>query len=93
MANKLTRLIKLLIKSSTIQIQTDHVSAWNVADLPDETISPQENVAKKKGPLAPCHAFFQFFVREEITLPTLPKEVGTFLGLGFNIASYSFSQA
>jgi thymidylate synthase len=39
------------------------VSAWNVTALPDESISPQENVAYCKMALAPCHAFFQFGVR------------------------------
>ena len=40
------------------------VSAWNVEDLPDETISPQENVKNGKMALAPCHCLFQFYVRE-----------------------------
>lgn len=40
------------------------VSAWNVEDLPDESISPQENVKKGKMALAPCHCLFQFYVRE-----------------------------
>lgn len=40
------------------------VSAWNPADLPDESISPQENVKKGKMALAPCHCLFQFFVDE-----------------------------
>lgn len=40
------------------------VSAWNVEDLPDETISPQANVAIGKMALAPCHCLFQFYVRE-----------------------------
>ena len=38
------------------------VSAWNVEDLPDESISPQENVAQGRMALAPCHCLFQFYV-------------------------------
>lgn len=40
------------------------VSAWNVADLPFESISPQENVKRHKMSIAPCHTLFQFYVRE-----------------------------
>ena len=73
------------------------VSAWNVADLPDETQSPQANVAHGKMALAACHALFQFYV----TPPANPGQAGklscllyqrscdTFLGLPFNIASYA----
>lgn len=38
------------------------VSAWNVNDLPDESISPQANVLQGKMALAPCHTLFQFYV-------------------------------
>lgn len=43
------------------------VSAWNVADLPDELYSPQDNVLNGKQALAPCHVMFQFYV-EQMTL-------------------------
>ena len=66
------------------------VSAWNVADLPDESISPQENVKKQKMALAPCHALFQFFVSQgKLSCQLYQRSCDTFLGLGFNIASYS----
>ena len=39
------------------------VSAWNVKDLPDENISPQENVRIDKSALPPCHLLFQFYTR------------------------------
>ena len=66
------------------------VSAWNVADLPDESISPQENVRMGKMALAPCHAFFQFFVSQgKLSCQLYQRSCDTFLGLGFNIASYS----
>jgi thymidylate synthase len=66
------------------------VSAWNVADLPDESISPQENVRQGKMALAPCHAFFQFYVAEgRLSCQLYQRSCDTFLGLPFNIASYA----
>ncbi|GIS86154.1 MAG: thymidylate synthase [Gammaproteobacteria bacterium] len=66
------------------------VSAWNVADLPDESISPQDNVKNNKMALAPCHALFQFFVSQgALSCQLYQRSCDTFLGLGFNIASYS----
>ena len=38
------------------------ISAWNVALLPDEKISPQDNVRAGKMALAPCHVMYQFQV-------------------------------
>lgn len=66
------------------------VSAWNPADLPDETISPQENVALGKMALAPCHAFFQFYVRDgRLSCQLYQRSADIFLGVPFNIASYA----
>jgi len=66
------------------------VSAWNVADLPDESISPQENVKQKKMALAPCHAFFQFYVADgKLSCQLYQRSADIFLGVPFNIASYA----
>ena len=66
------------------------VSAWNVADLPDESMSPQQNVAQGKMALAPCHAFFQFYVADgKLSCQLYQRSCDTFLGLPFNIASYA----
>jgi thymidylate synthase len=66
------------------------VSAWNVADLPDETINPQDNVKQGKMALAPCHAFFQFYVANgKLSCQLYQRSCDTFLGLPFNIASYA----
>lgn len=66
------------------------VSAWNVADLPDESISPQANVAENKMALAPCHAFFQFYVADgKLSCQLYQRSADIFLGVPFNIASYA----
>lgn len=66
------------------------VSAWNVADLPDETVSPQANVANGKMALAACHALFQFYVADgKLSCQLYQRSCDTFLGLPFNIASYA----
>jgi len=66
------------------------VSAWNVADLPDESISPQANVKRGKMALAPCHAFFQFYVADgRLSCQLYQRSADIFLGVPFNIASYA----
>ena len=53
------------------------VSAWNVADLP-------------KMALAPCHAFFQFYVADgRLSCQLYQRSADIFLGVPFNIASYA----
>ena len=66
------------------------VSAWNPADLPDEQVSPQENVAQGRMALAPCHTFFQFYVSEgRLSCQLYQRSADVFLGVPFNIASYA----
>jgi len=53
------------------------VSAWNVGEL-------------DKMALAPCHLLFQFYVAQgKLSCQLYQRSCDTFLGLGFNIASYS----
>lgn len=53
------------------------VSAWNVADLGNMN-------------LPPCHVLFQFYVAEgRLSLQLYQRSADTFLGVPFNIASYS----
>ena len=66
------------------------VSAWNVADLPDESLSPQANTANGKMALAACHALFQLYVADrKLSCQLYQRSCDTFLGLPFNIASYA----
>jgi thymidylate synthase len=66
------------------------VSAWNVADLPNESLTPQQNVAEGKMALAACHALFQFYVADgKLSCQLYQRSCDTFLGLPFNIASYA----
>ncbi|MEU9112819.1 thymidylate synthase [Streptomyces sp. NPDC048483] len=53
------------------------VSAWNVAEL-------------AKMALAPCHAFFQFYVADgKLSCQLYQRSADLFLGVPFNIASYA----
>ncbi len=65
------------------QIRTDPdsrrliVSAWNVGDLP-------------RMALPPCHVLFQFYVSEgRLSCQLYQRSADVFLGVPFNIASYS----
>lgn len=65
------------------QIRTDPnsrrliVSAWNVSEL-------------DKMALAPCHAFFQFYVADgRLSCQLYQRSADLFLGVPFNIASYA----
>lgn len=53
------------------------VNAWNVADIKDMA-------------LPPCHTLFQFHVADgKLSMQLYQRSVDTFLGMPFNIASYS----
>lgn len=53
------------------------VSAWNVGDL-------------KKMAMAPCHLLFQFYIANgKLSCQLYQRSADTFLGVPFNIASYS----
>ncbi|GHD52293.1 thymidylate synthase [Marinobacter persicus] len=66
------------------------VSAWNPAELPDETIGPQDNVREGRMALAPCHCLFQFYVADgRLSCQLYQRSADLFLGVPFNIASYA----
>ncbi|MCG5511616.1 thymidylate synthase [Ectothiorhodospira shaposhnikovii] len=66
------------------------VSAWNVADLPDEGVSPQDNARAGRMALAPCHCLFQFYVADgRLSCQLYQRSADIFLGVPFNIASYA----
>ena len=62
--------------------------AWNVEYLPDETLSPQENVKAGRMALPPCHLLYQFYVANgKLSAMLYIRSSDAFLGLPFNIAS------
>lgn len=64
------------------------ISGWNVADLPDETRSPQENVANGKMALPPCHLLYQWYVADgKLSGSLYIRSNDLFLGNPYNTCS------
>lgn len=61
---------------------------WNVEFLPDERMSPQENVRAGRMALPPCHLLYQFYVANGVlSSQLLIRSSDSFLGLPYNTAS------
>ena len=61
---------------------------WNVEYLPDESISPQDNVQAGRMALPPCHLLYQFYVAGgRLSAQLYIRSSDSFLGLPYNTAS------
>ena len=61
---------------------------WNVEYLPDEQMTPQENVAAGRMALPPCHLLYQFYVaNERLSAQLYIRSSDSLLGLPYNTAS------
>ena len=61
---------------------------WNPEYLPDESISPTENVKQGRMALPPCHLLYQFYVANgKLSAQLYIRSSDSFLGLPYNIAS------
>lgn len=73
--DQITKLVKQI--KSNPDSRRHIVSAWNVADM-------------EKMALPPCHVMFQFYVSEgKLSCQLYQRSADTFIGVPFNIASYS----
>jgi thymidylate synthase len=61
---------------------------WNVEYLPDERVSPQDNVRAGRMALPPCHLLYQFYVANRtLSAQLFIRSSDSFLGLPYNTAS------
>ncbi|TDG15551.1 thymidylate synthase [Seongchinamella unica] len=61
---------------------------WNVEFLPDERVSPQQNVEAGRMALPPCHLLYQFYVAGgRLSAQLYIRSSDSFLGLPYNTAS------
>jgi thymidylate synthase len=61
---------------------------WNVEYLPDEGVSPQDNVRAGRMALPPCHLLYQFYVAGgRLSSQLYIRSSDSFLGLPYNTAS------
>ncbi len=67
------------------------ISGWNVASLPDEAQTPQENVRAGKMALPPCHLLYQWYVAEgKLSGALYIRSNDLFLGNPYNTCSLAF---
>jgi thymidylate synthase len=66
------------------------VTAWNPAVLPNESLSPQDNVRQGRAALASCHALFQFYAADgRLSCLLYQRSTDCPVGQVFNIAQYA----
>lgn len=64
---------------------------WNVEFLPNERLSPQENVKNGKMALPPCHMVYQFYVSNgKLSSHLLLRSSDSLLGQPYNMASLAY---
>jgi thymidylate synthase len=67
------------------------INAWNVAALPDESRTPQQNAQAGRMALPPCHVMYQFYVAEgRLSCMLTQRSADCFLGVPYNAASVAF---
>lgn len=80
--DQLARIIRWLKEKPTTRKML--ITAWNPAEMDYEMQNPP------KVALCPCHVLFQFFVADgKLSLQMYQRSCDVFLGVPFNIASYS----